>query len=51
MVIDSANPRTRVPEETALKGATVKAIVTRFTVALALLGCMALTVGAGIRWT
>jgi hypothetical protein len=29
----------------------VKAILARFTVALMLLACMALTVGAGIRWS
>ena len=31
--------------------AAVKAILERFTVAVALLACMALTVGAGIRWS
>ena len=37
---------------TASKGKQhVKAILARFTVALALLACMALTVGAGIRWS
>jgi len=29
----------------------VKSILERFTVAVALLACMALTVGAGIRWS
>jgi hypothetical protein len=29
----------------------VKAILARFTIAVALLACMALTVGAGIRWS
>jgi hypothetical protein len=29
----------------------VKAILARFTVAIMLLACMALTIGAGVRWT
>jgi hypothetical protein len=29
----------------------VKAILTRLTISLMLLACMALTVGAGIRWS